>query len=225
MIKGFKQFLGVLLICILSVIHAQQFLFGAPKDSARCLVAKGKVTGKVYFVNSLIGVFKNVSIFLLTLFHCFSCPFLLGDIPRSLPKPNGVAFCIPNERYRKFVSRRRSVFSDKFMLRDLYWFPCFVGFCEELLDFFSTLFTCIPVVVHPDQFFFGISEMSASHIIDEGKITTKINLRIAVLNAVKNVSISLLTLSQRLFYLLSIRDVLIGHQVTFVGQSNAFEEN
>jgi len=62
-VKRLKYLLGIFFIRILPVVHAHEFLFGVPVDSARCRVEKGEVARQVNFVVTLFDAFKNVTIF------------------------------------------------------------------------------------------------------------------------------------------------------------------
>ena len=89
-IEGLKQFLGILLIGILPVIHADHFIFRISQHAAQGIVEEGKITLDVNLVIAILDVRQNVSIALLGFPQGLLGPLALGkklgvgDGPRNL---------------------------------------------------------------------------------------------------------------------------------------------
>ncbi len=153
-----------------------------------------------------VGQFRQ-SVMRRQIFDLFFLAFALGNIAGNPAKPDRLPVGPFDQRRGNGMKRFLAVFPDQLQIVGFHRYARFVNLIEESEQRPGVFFIGILPAVHADQLPAGIAEISALRVIDKGKITGKVHLKITVLHLLDDAPVALFGLAQRLLHLFAVADI------------------
>ena len=112
----------------------------------------------------------------------------LGGVASDSSKTDRLTFRVTNEGHRGFDKSSLTVFCYHIPIECLRGFPGAIHFVKHFVSLRGGFGSHKLLVVHTEQFCFGVAEILAEDRIEKGKVPSEVHLEVAVLNVSENCS-------------------------------------